>query len=149
MSGHPPQEMRACPFCEDTAIEIVDHGDASGPCFRIDHWCGGSLEGTFIAIEKTSTAAVAAEWNRRSGAASGRDGEVDRIVRDVESALNQPLLGEWFTSTVNGVSLVNKGEAEFMRRKEVDRITDLLRARVRAALPGLSPVSVPHIPEKD
>lgn len=149
MFDSPAHSLLACPFCGDAKIEIVDHGDASGPCFRIDHWCGGSLEGTFIAIEKDSAAAVAEEWNRRSDALSAGNDAISKLVRDVETALNQPLMVEWFTSTVNGVPVVNRGETEFMRRKEVDRLTDLLRARVRAALPGLPPAAALHFQAKD
>ena len=81
---------------------------------------------------------VAATWKGHLARPSqAGDERVARLVSSVEEALQKEINGEWFTAEVNGKPLINQGETEFVRRKEADRILDVMRANVLSALAAM------------
>lgn len=63
-----------------------------------------------------------------------RDAGVALLALRIEAAMAKPINGEWFNSTVNGHEVINKGETQFMRMNEVNRVLEVMKSNVRAAL---------------
>lgn len=89
--------------------------------------------------------AEAAEWKRQAlhhNTEHGKRIDELRAVQDelgslrakIDVALEKPIDGEWFNTTRYGKPLVHKGETEFVRLKETQRLLDAMKANVRAAM---------------
>ena len=84
MTDAQDEALLPCPFCGKDSVKIDDHSDPLGACFRIDHWCGGTVGGNFIAVEQDSKQDVAREWNRRADLARPSQAGDERVAEAVQ-----------------------------------------------------------------